>query len=69
MGTNLLLKNAMARVKEKNAVMRFDKISIGLASPESILAVSRGEVSKPETINYRTHFWSCKGLRVCLWEV
>ncbi|EGD33053.1 DNA-directed RNA polymerase subunit beta prime [Capnocytophaga sp. oral taxon 338 str. F0234] len=55
MGTNLLLKNAMARVKEKNAVMRFDKISIGLASPESILAVSRGEVSKPETINYRTH--------------
>ena len=45
----------MARVKEKNAVMRFDKISIGLASPESILAVSRGEVSKPETINYRTH--------------
>ena len=45
----------MARVEEKNAVMRFDKISIGLASPESILAVSRGEVSKPETINYRTH--------------
>ena len=55
MGQILLLKSAMARVKEKNAVMRFDKISIGLASPESILAVSRGEVSKPETINYRTH--------------
>ena len=45
----------MARVKEKNATVRFDKISIGLASPESILAVSRGEVAKPETINYRTH--------------
>ena len=45
----------MARVKEKNATLRFDKISIGLASPESILAVSRGEVAKPETINYRTH--------------
>ena len=42
--------------KEKNtAVPKFDKISIGLASPESILAVSRGEVTKPETINYRTH--------------
>jgi DNA-directed RNA polymerase beta' subunit len=26
-----------------------------LASPESILAESRGEVLKPETINYRTH--------------
>ena len=51
----MLLKNAMARVKEKNATVRFDKISIGLASPESILAVSRGEVAKPETINYRTH--------------
>ena len=36
-------------------VTKFDKISIGLASPESILAVSRGEVLKPETINYRTH--------------
>ena len=42
--------------REKNtAVPKFDKISIGLASPESILAVSRGEVTKPETINYRTH--------------
>ena len=55
MGQILLLKSAMARVKEKNATLRFDKISIGLASPESILAVSRGEVAKPETINYRTH--------------
>lgn len=45
----------MARIKEKNTITRFDKISIGLASPESILAESRGEVSKPETINYRTH--------------
>ena len=42
--------------KDKNTtVPKFDKISIGLASPESILAVSRGEVTKPETINYRTH--------------
>ena len=41
--------------KDKNTVKRFNKISIGLASPESILAESRGEVLKPETINYRTH--------------
>ncbi|WP_373056859.1 DNA-directed RNA polymerase subunit beta' [Zunongwangia sp. H14] len=45
----------MARNNDKNTVQRFDKISIGLASPESILAESRGEVLKPETINYRTH--------------
>ncbi len=45
----------MARLKDNNTVKRFDKISIGLASPESILAESRGEVLKPETINYRTH--------------
>jgi DNA-directed RNA polymerase subunit beta' len=45
----------MARKQDKNTVKRFNKISIGLASPESILAESRGEVLKPETINYRTH--------------
>ncbi|MBO4529482.1 MAG: DNA-directed RNA polymerase subunit beta' [Paludibacteraceae bacterium] len=33
----------------------FTKISIGLASPEEILSMSRGEVLKPETINYRTY--------------
>ena len=45
----------MARNKDKNTVKKFNKISIGLASPESILAQSQGEVLKPETINYRTH--------------
>ncbi|NQX77430.1 DNA-directed RNA polymerase subunit beta' [Gilvibacter sp.] len=45
----------MARNKDNNTVKKFNKISIGLASPESILAESRGEVLKPETINYRTH--------------
>ncbi|MDO6519320.1 DNA-directed RNA polymerase subunit beta' [Zobellia uliginosa] len=45
----------MARIKDNNPIKRFDKISIGLASPEAILAESRGEVLKPETINYRTH--------------
>ena len=32
----------------------FEAIGIGLASPEKILEWSRGEVKKPETINYRT---------------
>lgn len=45
----------MARNNDKNTVKRFNKISIGLASPESILSASQGEVLKPETINYRTH--------------
>lgn len=45
----------MARIKDNNPIKRFSKISIGLASPEKILAESRGEVLKPETINYRTH--------------
>ncbi|MBS4040602.1 MAG: DNA-directed RNA polymerase subunit beta' [Flavobacteriales bacterium] len=43
------------RNKDKNTVKRFNKITIGLASPETMLAESRGEVLKPETINYRTH--------------
>ena len=34
--------------------MNFDAIKIGLASPEKIREWSRGEVKKPETINYRT---------------
>ncbi|QXP79702.1 MULTISPECIES: DNA-directed RNA polymerase subunit beta' [Winogradskyella] len=45
----------MARKQDKNTVQKFNKISIGLASPESVLGASRGEVLKPETINYRTH--------------
>ena len=34
--------------------MTFDAIKIGLASPEKIREWSKGEVTKPETINYRT---------------
>ncbi len=45
----------MARYHNNTTQKKFHKISIGLASPESILAESRGEVLKPETINYRTH--------------
>ena len=39
---------------EVNQSMTFDAIQIGLASPEKIREWSRGEVKKPETINYRT---------------
>ncbi len=38
-----------------NKSSKFGKIRIGLASPESLLQESHGEVLKPETINYRTH--------------
>ena len=40
--------------KEGYASMTFDKIRIGLASPDKIREWSHGEVTKPETINYRT---------------
>ena len=43
------------RRNKDNTAIKFNKISIGLGSPESILSKSRGEVLKPETINYRTH--------------
>ncbi len=45
----------MAKRNDKYTVKKFSKISIGLSSPEKILENSRGEVLKPETINYRTH--------------
>lgn len=41
--------------KKNKPSSNFQKITIGLASPESILQESYGEVLKPETINYRTH--------------
>ena len=37
-----------------NPVADFDAIRISLASPEKIRSWSHGEVTKPETINYRT---------------
>ncbi len=40
--------------KETYQPIAFDAIQIGLASPEKIREWSRGEVKKPETINYRT---------------
>ena len=41
--------------KENKLKSSFTKIAIGLASPEEILQESKGEVLKPETINYRTY--------------
>ncbi len=45
----------MAFKKEIKVKNNFTKITIGLASPEEILENSYGEVTKPETINYRTY--------------
>ena len=45
----------MAFKKESKIKSNFTKITIGLASPEEILENSYGEVTKPETINYRTY--------------
>ena len=45
----------MAFKKDSKVKSNFTKITIGLASPEDILESSFGEVTKPETINYRTY--------------
>ena len=45
----------MAFKKDSKIKNNFTKITIGLASPEEILESSYGEVTKPETINYRTY--------------
>jgi len=45
----------MAFRKDSTVKTEFSSITISLASPESILERSRGEVLKPETINYRTY--------------
>ena len=45
----------MAFRKNKKLTNNFQKVTISLASPESILESSHGEVTQPETINYRTY--------------
>jgi DNA-directed RNA polymerase subunit beta' len=45
----------MATKKDNRPKAAFSRITIGLASPDSILEKSFGEVLKPETINYRTY--------------
>ena len=63
----------MAEIKnETYQPMTFDAIRIGLASPEKIREWSRGEVLKPETINYRTlkpEPNGQQGLGVPLWKI
>jgi DNA-directed RNA polymerase subunit beta' len=45
----------MSFKKNKKFTSTFSKVTISLASPESILESSNGEVTQPETINYRTY--------------
>jgi DNA-directed RNA polymerase subunit beta' len=45
----------MAMKRDNRPKATFSKITIGLASPDTILEKSYGEVLKPETINYRTY--------------
>ncbi len=45
----------MAFKRDNKVKSNFTKITISLASPEEILENSYGEVTKPETINYRTY--------------
>ena len=45
----------MAFKKDIHIKNDFSSMTISLASPESILERSMGEVTKPETINYRTY--------------
>ncbi|MDD3897159.1 MAG: DNA-directed RNA polymerase subunit beta' [Candidatus Peribacteraceae bacterium] len=40
--------------KKTSATDSFDAVALAVASPEDVLAWSRGEVTKPETVNYRT---------------
>src|SRR3989338_6681338 len=48
--------------KHTPATPNFTEISLKLASPETILEWSHGEVTKPETINYRTQRAEKSGL-------
>ena len=45
----------MAFRKEQKTQSNFDSIRISLASPEEILENSHGEVTKHETVSYRTY--------------
>jgi DNA-directed RNA polymerase subunit beta' len=44
----------MSRVVPTTGIADFDAVRLAVASPEDILKWSHGEVTKPETINYRT---------------
>ena len=44
----------MSRILANNGIADFDAVRLAVASPDDILKWSHGEVTKPETINYRT---------------
>ena len=44
----------MSRVVAGTGIADFDAVRLAVASPEDMLKWSHGEVTKPETINYRT---------------
>ena len=44
----------MSRIVTSNGIADFDAVRLAVASPDDILKWSYGEVTKPETINYRT---------------
>ena len=49
------MKDLLSQLRNQGSdVEEFDRIRIGLASPDLIRSWSFGEVKKPETINYRT---------------
>ena len=48
--------------RDEKLTSDFSEIILSLASPEAILERSRGEVTQPETVNYRTHKPEMKGL-------
>ncbi|MFN8672243.1 MAG: DNA-directed RNA polymerase subunit beta' [Candidatus Sericytochromatia bacterium] len=52
--TSSILDNILTNPYKEEEKEQFDFIRIGLASPDRILGWSYGEVTKPETINYRT---------------
>ncbi len=53
----------MSNFKNKKVVdSTFKRISISLASPEMVLEMSKGEIKKPETINYRSFKPEMEGL-------
>lgn len=52
----------MSNQTKSAATDSFDAVSLAVASPEDVLAWSRGEVTKPETVNYRTQRAEPEGL-------
>ena len=72
--------NTIQDIDDLRKLADFTSLVIRLASPEDIRRWSRGEITKPETINYRTlkpektgfsmkEFWTDQGLGMLLWQI